>query len=268
MWTLNIYRRLISIQIRSQLQYRGSFLLEIIGTAFMLLMFFVAIVLVLQKFGHIAGWTLGDIAFLWGMTELAFATMDMIFSGFDPQNFGKRVRLGTFDQFLLRPVNITWQVLGSDFVIRRVGKLIEGLVIFGIALYLVDIQWTPGKLIYLPIVWGSLVCFFGGLFVIGSTITFWTIESIEVVNIFTYGGQEMMSYPMSIYPNLLRRFFTYIIPAIFLMYYPALYFLDKTDPLNPPPITSFLAPVAGGGTLVVALLFWRFGIKHYQSTGS
>ena len=77
-----------------------------------------------------------------------------------------------------------------------------------------------------------------------------------------------MSYPMSIYPNLLRRFFTFIIPAIFLMYYPALYFLDKTDPLNPPPIAPFLAPVAGVGTLGVALLFWRFGIKHYQSTGS
>jgi ABC-2 type transport system permease protein len=265
---LNTYWRLIAIQIRAQLQYRVAFLSEIIAATITLATFFIAITLIFQRFGHIAGWTLGEVAFLWGMVELAFGTMDMLFSGFDPGNFGQRVRRGTFDQLLLRPVNITLQVLGSDFVIRRLGQIIQGVVIFGFALTLVDIHWTPAKLVYLPIVWTSLVCFFGGLFIIGATITFWTVESVEVVNIFTYGGNEMMSYPMHIYPDWLRRFFTFIIPAAFLNYYPALYFLDKSDPFNLLPIASFLAPLAGFGTLIVALAFWRFGIKHYQSTGS
>ncbi|MBN1992398.1 MAG: ABC transporter permease [Anaerolineae bacterium] len=234
----------------------------------MLATFFVAVVLVFQRFGHIAGWTLGEVAFLYGLVEAAFGTMDMIFSGFDPGYFGQQVRRGAFDQLLLRPLNITLQVLGSEFVIRRLGRISQGIVIFGLALTLLDIQWTVVKLIYLPLVWASLVCFFGGLFIIGATITFWTVESIEVVNIFTYGGSEMMAYPMHIYPNGLRRFFTYLIPAAFLNYYPALYFLDKPDPFNLPPIASFLAPAAGLGTLMAALLFWRYGIKHYQSTGT
>jgi ABC-2 type transport system permease protein len=269
MWSaLGTYWRLIAIQIRGQLQYRAAFLLEVIAAAITLSIFFVAIVLVFQRFEHIGGWTLGEVAFLWGLVELAFGTMDMLFSGFDPGNFGQRVRRGTFDQLLLRPLNITLQVLGSDFVVRRLGKIIQGMVIFGIALTLVDIQWTLAKFIYLPIVWASLVCFFGGLFIIGSTITFWTVESIEVVNIFTYGGNEMMSYPMHIYQDWLRRFFTYIIPAAFLNYYPALFFLDKPDPFNLPAFAPFLAPVAGFGTLAVALAFWSFGIKHYQSTGT
>ena len=89
-----------------------------------------------------------------------------------------------------------------------------------------------------------------------------------MVNILTYGGSEMMSYPMSIYPDWMRRFFTYIIPAIFLNYYPALYLLDKPDPLGLPPIAHFLAPVAGFGILAIALRFWSFGIRHYQSTGT
>lgn len=269
MWfAIDTYRRLIAIQIRAQLQYRAAFLLEVIAAAITLSIFFVAIVLVFQRFKHIGGWTLGEVAFLWGLVELAFGTMDMLFSGFDPGNFGQRVRRGTFDQLLLRPVNITLQVLGSDFVVRRLGRIIQGVVIFGVALTLVDIQWTPAKLIYLPIVWASLVCFFGGLFIIGSTITFWTVESIEVVNIFTYGGSEMMAYPMHIYQDWLRRFFTYVIPAAFLNYYPALFFLDKPDPFNLPTFAPFLAPVAGFGTLAVALAFWNFGIKHYQSTGT
>jgi ABC-2 type transport system permease protein len=89
-----------------------------------------------------------------------------------------------------------------------------------------------------------------------------------VINILTYGGNEMMAYPMHIYRDWMRRFFTFIVPAIFLNYYPALYFLGKPDPFNLPPFAPFLAPLVGLGTLVIALAFWNFGIRHYTSTGS
>ena len=267
-FALETYRRLTSIQLRSQLQYRLAFLLEFLATMVSLFMFFLALVFVFQRFEHLAGWTLGEIAFLWGLVETAFGLMEMVFSGFDPKGFGEQVRRGTFDQLLLRPVNITLQVLGSKLVIRRLGRIIQGITIFLIALTLIEVQWTPLKLLYLPVVVGSMIAFFGGLFMIGSTITFWTIESIEVVNIFTYGGTELMSYPMTIYHDWLRRFFTYIIPAAFLNYYPALFFLDKPDPLQLPFFVHFLAPLAGLGTLAIAFAFWQFGIKHYQSTGS
>ena len=78
----------------------------------------------------------------------------------------------------------------------------------------------------------------------------------------------MMSYPMNIFPNWLVAFFTFILPAIFLNYFPALYFLDKLNPFNLPSGVAFLAPVAGLAVLIGGLLFWRFGIRHYQSTGT
>jgi ABC-2 type transport system permease protein len=73
---------------------------------------------------------------------------------------------------------------------------------------------------------------------------------------------------MSIYAEWLRRVFTFVIPASFLNYYPALYFLDKPDPFGLPTFASFFAPLAGGAVFVAALLFWRFGVRHYHSTGS
>jgi len=250
------------------LQYPVSFWLEIVVNAIVIFTYFLGAALVLQRFGHIGGWALGEIAFLWGTVEVAFGAMDMIFSGFDPGNFGQQVRLGRFDQLLLRPINITLQVLGSEFVLRRLGRISQGIIIFGLALTMTDIAWTPLKLLYLPLVWLGLIGFFGGLFIIGATITFWTVDSIEVVNIFTYGGSEMMSYPVGIYPDWLRRLFTYIIPGAFLNYYPALFFLNKPDPFKLPYFVQFLSPVVGMGVLAAALAFWRFGIRHYQSTGS
>jgi ABC-2 type transport system permease protein len=265
---LTLYRRLLAIQIRSQLQYRTAFVLDVTSTSMTLFLFFAGLALVLERFDSLGGWRLGELAFLWGTVETAFGLMDMIFSGFDPGTFGRRVQRGTFDQLLLRPVNITLQVLGDDFALRRLGRIAQGLVILGVALTVGEIQWTVGKLLYLPLVILGMIGFFGGLFIIGATITFWTVESIEALNILTYGGSEMIQAPMHIYPEWLRRFFTYIIPAIFLNYYPALYFLDKPDPLGLPWGVRFLSPVVGLAVLLIALAFWRFGIRHYQSTGT
>lgn len=266
--SIDIYRRLISIRIRGQLQYCIAFLFDSIATALITALAFGSLVMIFQRFENLGGWTLGEIAFLYGLAETAFGTMDMLFSGFDPQFFGEQVRRGAFDQLLLRPINITLQVLGARFILGRLGRIIQGVAIFAIALTLLDIHWTPGKILYLPVVLASQVCFFGGLFIIGATISFWTVESLEVINIFTYGCNEMITYPMHIYPNWMVRFFTFIIPAIFLNYYPTLYFLDKPDPFNMPSFAPFLSPIEGLGTLAFALVFWRFGIRNYQSTGT
>ena len=73
---------------------------------------------------------------------------------------------------------------------------------------------------------------------------------------------------MHIYGDWLRRLFTYVVPAAFLNYYPALYFLGKPDPFGLPAFASFLSPVAGGLVFLGAMRFWRFGLAYYASTGS
>ena len=78
----------------------------------------------------------------------------------------------------------------------------------------------------------------------------------------------MMSYPMHIYSKWMRRFFTYVLPAIFVNYYPALYFLDKPDPLGMPAFAPFLAPLVGVGLFLVSLAFWGYGLQHYTGTGT
>ena len=188
MHALNIYRRLIGVQIRSQMQYRTSFLLEVFGTGLTTLLEYASIALVFDRFGNLGGWTLGQVALLYGWAELSFGIMDLLFSGFDPGNFGRQVRLGRLDQLLLRPINIEAQILGSEFVLRRIGKIVVGVGILISGLGLTEIAWTTPKAgLFIGVIIGQIF-FFGGLFIVGATITFWTVDSIEVINIFTYGG--------------------------------------------------------------------------------
>ncbi len=265
---IGLLAKLLRIQVRSQLQYPTSFILEVFSSAIILGFFFVSFALTFSRFDQIGGWTLGEVAFIWGITEFSFGVMDMVFSGFDYDSFGPMIRNGRFDQLLLRPVNITLQVLGSRFVLRRMGKILEGVIIFIYGLSLVNIDWTIGKIIYIPILSFSQVLFFGSLFIFGATTTFWTMERLEILNVFTYGGSEIMSYPMHIFPRAIRLIFTFLVPAIFMSYFPAVYILEKSDPLNAPGVVSFLAPLLGLGMLALALRFWKVGIRNYQSTGS
>lgn len=265
---ITLYLKFIIIQVRSQMEYRVSFLMELLSTAFLNGSYFLALALILERFGTIAGWTMGEIAFIAGLAEMGFALMDLLFSGFDPDHFSQFVRQGKFDQLLLRPVNISLQVFGSRFLLRRLGRFLEGLILFIIGITMTNIHWTLGKLIYLPVVLASIVVGMGALFMAGGTLIFWTVQPVEVVNIVTYGGVELMSYPMSIYPGWIQRIFTYVFPLIFLNYLPALYFLDKPGFLNLPRFTSFLAPLAAGLMIFLAYQFWKFGLKHYQSTGT
>lgn len=268
MHTFRLYLRLLGANLRSQMQYRFSFWMDFLAAGLGNSVYIITLALILSRFGHIAGWTIGEVALLAGLAETSFALMDMLCSGIDPDYFSPMVRMGRLDQYLLRPMNLMAQLLGSRFLLRRLGRITEGLLILAASFLLVDIQWTTGKILYLPVVILSQVVCMGALFLAGSTITFWTVERIEAVNILTYGGVELITYPMSIYPGWILRFFTYIVPFIFINYYPALYILGKPDPFGFPAFAPFLAPLVALGMGAAALLFWSFGLKHYQSTGT
>ena len=263
-----LYLRLLNVQLRSQMQYRASFLFQLFGTGLISILEFGSLALAMQRFDNLRGWTIGEIAFLSGLVEVAFGMMDLVFSGYDPQNFGQGVRRGTFDQVLLRPIPTAVQVLGSDLALRRLGRIVTGFGILAYAFANVSIAWTPLKLVLIPVLTLSMFIFFGALFVIGATFTFWTIDAIEVMNILTYGGSYVISHPMHVLQTWLRSFFTFVVPAIFLNYYPALFILEKTDPLGMPAWGPFAAPLVAGLTLALAAVFWQYGLRQYQSSGS
>ena len=265
---VRLYRLLVLAQLRGQLQSPVSFGLDVLSTSLITITEFGAFVLVFGRFGSLAGWSLAQMLLLYGMVEFSFSLMDMIFAGFDPPVFAQYIRKGTLDQFLLRPGSLMLHILGSDLTLRRVGRLLLGLGILVYALFANPIFWTLEKALLLPMIVSSLVLYFGALFLCGATLMFWTIESTEAMNVLTYGGAYLMSYPMDIYSNWLRITFTFILPAALMNYYPALYILGKPDPFGLPAFMPFIAPLAAGTMFWAALEFWKFGLKHYQSTGN
>jgi len=51
-------------------------------------------------------------------------------------------------------------------------------------------------------------------------------------------------------------------------YFPALHVLGRPDPLGLPAWLQLASPLVAVAFLSVAGIAWRFGVAHYQSTGS
>lgn len=263
---LKLYALLLRAQMRSQLQYRVSFALDVFSTVLVSGVEFAAFALVTTRFGGVGGWTLEEVALLYGLAEFAFGVMDLIFGGFDAPNVAKHVRGGSFDQFLLRPSSLPLQVFGSEFALRRLGRIALGSSILVYAIISSPVMWTLEKAFLMGLSVVGLVLFFGGLFVVGGALTFWTVENVEAMNILTYGGNTLISYPMSIYQEWLRHLFTFVVPAAFLSYYPVLHILEK--PSNLGAWATWVSPLAGLIVLAIGFAFWRVAVRRYQGTGS
>ncbi|MCC6179412.1 MAG: ABC-2 family transporter protein [Chloroflexi bacterium] len=261
-----LYWLLLRAQARAQFQYRASFLLQALGQFVATFVGFVALLLLFHRFPSLAGWTFGEVAFLYGLSALAFGISDLICGGFD--SLSPMIRTGSFDRVLTRPVGVFVQILASDLQIRRLGRIVQGLATLAVALTWLDVAWTPAKVLVAVMAAVSGATIFVAIWVIGAAVTFWTVQTSEVTNVFTYGGEELTSYPLPIFAEGLRRFFTFVVPLAFVSYLPALYILDHPDPLGLPPALQLCSPLVAAGFFVVARLTWAFGVRHYQSTGA
>ncbi len=116
------------------------------------------------------------------------------------------------------------------------------------------------------VVFGTMI--FLALFTLGAAFQFWTTDASQAANAFTYGGNTITQYPLTIYPTELVKALTFLIPIAFVNWYPSLYILDHPDPFGLPDAMQFASPVAAFALFLPAAAIWRTGVRRYRSTGS
>lgn len=260
---MKLYFRYMSILFKSQMEYRISFILLSIGQFFVPFLVFISMFLLFQRFPSIGGWSLYETALCYSIIHLSFSLSECFARGFDA--FSSLIVKGDFDRVLVRPRSTILQVLGSKFEFTRIGRLAQSIIVLIFSLSHLTVTWSFYKITTLILMVISGIFIFTGIYILGATLCFWTIEGIEVINIFTDGGREMAQYPLSIYKEWVQKFFTFVIPFGTVNYIPLMFILDKVEGNN---ILYMLIPTLGMMFIVPCLLIWSFGVKHYKSTGS
>ena len=258
---MKLYFRYFSILVKSQMQYKISFLLVSLGQTFLAVNMFLGIYFLFARFHSVDGFTYSEVLLCLSIILLAFSLSEIFFRGFDA--FSSIISNGEFDRMMVRPRGAVFQVLCAKFELTRIGKILPAAIILAFAMAQSGLHWSGLKILTLVLMVVGCTAIFACLFMIYAAFCFFTIEGLEFMNIFTDGGRELGQYPISIYGKRVLQFFTFIIPLALAQYYPLLFLLGRTDSLLYAlcPLFSFLFILPCYG-------FWRFGLRHYQSTGS
>lgn len=262
--SVGVYWRLVGARIRADWQYRVSFVLYTLGQALATVLDLLAIVVIFGRVPRLAGWSRSEVLLLYGMSALAFTVGDLFASPVELTAF--HVKQGSFDRYLLRPAGSLLQLCGDEFALRRAGKVVQPAVVLAVAAAHVDVDWTVGRLLVLAGAGASAALIFSAIWVITSSLAFWTVETQEVANSFTYGGSFVSQYPLDVLSPALRRL-AVVIPLAFVSYLPASWLLGRPEAVLPPAV-GLASPLVAIALAGVAGWVWRTGVRHYRSTGS
>src|SRR5262245_891840 len=262
-----LYLRYIGISLRGQMQYPGAFLVASAGAFFSTVIELFGLWMLFARFNEIGGWRFEEVAFFYVVIGVSFARADLVTRGFDV--FGPQfVKTGDFDRLLVRPRSTILQLLGYELRANRVGRLAQAMLAWTIGMRLSSIAWTWREWSVLLLAVAGGMALFIGILVLQATLAFWTVESLEIANTLTYGGVEAAQYPLDIYAGWFRRFLTFVVPMAGIAYFPVAWALGRADRTGVPDWLLPLAPMMGIVFLLVSLWVWRFGVRHYTSTGS
>jgi ABC-2 type transport system permease protein len=260
------YWMLVMMWIRSSLAYPASFAVMLVSGALITAIDFVAVVLMFSHIKSFGGFGLGEMAVLYGTASMTLGIADLATGSIE--RIGQRIRTGELDVWLVRPAPAFIQAIADNFALRRLGRPLQASIILVVAIGHLPLDWTVanGIVLLVSILTGTII--FATIFVLGAAFQFITIDSAELANSFTYGGQQLTQYPLSIFGKNIVRAVTFVVPLAFVNYYPVLYVLGKPAPLGLPSWIGLLAPLVAAVMIAVASLAWRGGLRRYRSTGS
>ncbi|MEE1736691.1 ABC-2 family transporter protein [Streptomyces sp. BE147] len=260
------YFLLMRASYRSQMQYRGNFLLTLLGGVLFQTVGLLFVWIIVSRFGSVGGWSMAQIAFLYGMRLVSHGLWMVPCTQL--WSLDTTLRNGEFDRYLVRPCGPLLQIFTRRAYLATLGDLIGGIVILVAAASRLSVEWSFFSIGYmlLALVGGAMVE--GSFQLAAAAMSFRALSNQSLRNLVdeifnTFGG-----YPVHIFPRMTQWILTFALPLAFVAYFPAALMIGRTESLPGPVWLAYMAPLAGFLLLSIAYQIWRRQIRYYSSSGS
>ncbi|MCR5483228.1 MAG: ABC-2 family transporter protein [Bacilli bacterium] len=250
-----------SMHIKVYLEYKMNFFLTMIAQVLILGTELFAVYTLFDKFELLEEFNVNYLFLVFAINWLGFSLAETFGRGFD--EFKKLMKKGGFDILLIRPRNIFLQILGNEFALHKIGRVIASFYLLVVSVINLIPEITLDKILLVILMVLGDFTIIVSLFIFGAFFVFFTVEGLEFINVFTNGTKQVNEYPISLYHKAVGFIFTFIIPIALCNYYPIEYLVNNSNSL-----IYFLMPFASLIILGISVLVFNLGLKHYSSTGS
>lgn len=249
---LRFVGHLIRLNLASNMEYRASFLSQIVGMMINNGIYFVFWLLFFERFENIRGYQIDEIFMLFAVITLAFGVA-YTFAG-NAARLSYLIAQGRLDYYLALPRPVLPHLLFS-----RMGQSTVGDLVFGVVAFLFTGRLDPVSV---------------GLFVLVTLLVSVLFVSFSVITgsfSFFIGNATMLSdrlqqtlltfglYPFNLFSGAVRLILLTLVPAAFVGAVPV-----QVVQLHDPAALALLV----GVTVLFALLavgLFRFGLRRYES---
>ncbi len=232
----------------------GFFLTQALGIAFLYLIF--------EQIPSLNGWTLDQLIFIYGFAQIPRG-LDHLLTDNIWMIAWRMVITGDFDRYMLRPMNVFFQVICEKLQPDAIGELLVGtiLVVMSLAKGIVIVDALHVVLFIVSIIAGAII--YSSIKLFFASISFWVKMSGPFLQV-AYEMADFAKYPTEIYSKPVRFILTMVIPFAFVAYIPASYFLLDKSPWMTVGIECAIAAVFW----IVAYSFFKYGVSKYESAGN
>lgn len=258
---MRLMKILFKASIKSQAQYRFDFIVSIIGNFLGMIPDFLILAFLLMRFKTLGEWDLYQVALVFGIIEFGFGVYRFFGDSFN--KFEDYIIGGKLDALLIRPAPVITQVILQKMDFKRLGMVIQALVVGYWGYTQVTFTHNTGYY-YIPLllIASSIFNLFMG--VIFASTAFWTGRNKDIIILGHYASRNAAEYPGDIFHAFFKKILIYVLPFYTISYLPLSYLTGKTD--NPWVLLTPLYGVMVTGGL--AYFVWSKGLKRYSSTGT
>ena len=254
---LSIYKNCVKYAFAGAIAYRLNFILTLISALCFYAVFPLVTVLVYSAGASFPGWDLYEVLLIQSIFILSSGLCDLLINGvlWSTMDY---IRNGSYEVILLKPMSPLVYLGLTSFNPECVSMIIGGSVLFWVSIARTE---TTANMIFQfpPLFAAGVAVMTGGLLIVSATSFKWVGNSriIEIYDsIMTFG-----KYPVNIFPQALRTFLTFIVPASMIGHYPAAALLDRGS------LSAFFAVIPCYLFMLFGVWLYMHMIKLYEGVG-
>ena len=259
---IRLYRIFVVQYFKTMLQSRMDFLIGLSGFLISQAAGLAFLYLVFEQIPSMNEWTLEQMLFIYGFAQIPRGIDHLLTDNLWMVGWQMVIK-GTFDKYLLRPMNIFFQIVCEKIQFDAVGELLIGGILVGYAIVngTVSVTFLKIVLFVISVIAGAVIYTSVKLFF--AALAFWVKETSPLMTT-AYEVADFAKYPVEIYSKPIQAVLMTALPFAFVAYIPSTFFLVHANVWKTIGAECVIAIILW----LISYVFFKRGINVYESAGN